>query len=246
MSHHPTTPATRSAHIRIVLADDHAMVRAGLRLLLDAEPDLLVVGEACDGAEALALALRLRPRVVIMDVVMPRTDGIQATRDITSARPEIAVLAITGFDGPEYVAQMLDAGARGFLVKGASPAVLVEAVRAVARGELVLPPEIAAHALLRSAARAQESAASRPLLSTREMDVLREATHGLPNKEIARQLNLSVRTVHTHLGNIFAKLGVNTRTEAVLLALRRGWVTLSERDAAPDNVAEPARSGPEA
>ena len=223
--------------IRIVLADDHAMVRAGFRLLLDAEVDLQVVGEANDGVEAVATALRLRPDVAVIDVVMPVKDGVQAAREIRAARPEIAVLAVTGHDAPEHVVRMLEAGAMGFLVKGAAGGDLVRAVRAVARGEMVLPPEVAARALLQGAGRAAELGVRRPPLSAREMDVLRGAAMGLPNKEIARRLGLSVRTVHTHLGNIFAKVGVNTRTEAVLVALRQQWVSLAESDSSSQDGA---------
>jgi DNA-binding NarL/FixJ family response regulator len=221
-----------------VVADDHAMVRRGLALLLGAEADLRVVGEAADGEQAIALALDLRPDVVVMDVAMPVKDGAEATREIKLARPEIAVVALTGYDDPEQVARLLEAGAGGFLVKGASGAELAEAVRAVARGELVLPAEVAARALLHASGRAPTRDRPRSLLSERELEVLRAASQGLPNKEIARRLGLSVRTVHTHLGNVFAKLGVNTRTEAALLALRRRWVSLAEETASGDAAPE--------
>lgn len=214
------------------------MVRQGLRLLLEAEADLRIVGEASNGAEAVLSALKLRPHVVVMDIVMPLKDGAEATREIKRARPEIAVLALTGYDEPEQVARLLDAGASGFLVKGAPAPALIAAIRAVAQGELVLPPEVAARALLQASGRGESDLQARPLLSVREMQVLREAARGLPNKEIARRLNLSVRTVHTHLGNIFAKLGVNSRTEAVLLALRRRWVSLSTPEAPPATTEE--------
>jgi DNA-binding NarL/FixJ family response regulator len=225
-----STSTEATPEIRVLLADDHAMVREGLRLLLEAEADLCVVGEAADGAAAVAQALALCPHVVVMDVTMPIKDGVQATREIRTARPDIAVLALTGYDAADHVAHMLDAGALGFLVKVAPAATLVDAVRAVSRGETVLPPEIAARALRRAVGRSVPGQQARPLLSEREMDVLREAAQGLPNKEIARRLSLSVRTVHAHLGSIFAKLGVNSRTEAVLLALRKRWVTLREQD----------------
>jgi DNA-binding NarL/FixJ family response regulator len=225
-------PATRQldAPLRLLVVEDHAMVRWGLRLVLETFTDLRVIGEAADGREAVAQAQALRPDVVVMDVQMPVLDGIAATRAIRAELPEVAVLGITGYDSPDYLVAMLDAGAAGYLVKGASGAELAAAVRAIARGEWVLPAEVAARALLQTAGRsvAERHGGARPLLSERELEVLGEAARGLPNKEIARRLSLSVRTVHTHLGNIFAKLGVGSRTEAVLLALRRGWVALGE------------------
>jgi len=213
--------------ITIVIADDHVLVREGTRRLLEAEADLQVVAEAGDGAAAVAETQRLAPDVVIMDVAMPGMNGIEATRQIKARMPHVAVLALTAHDDMQYVMKLLDAGAAGFLLKDVRGRELVEAVRAVHRGETTLHPAIAARAQ-RLAAERRAVSEERPPLSEREMEVLQEAARGLPNKDIARRLNLSVRTVHTHLGNIFSKLDVGSRTEAVLLALRNGWISLDD------------------
>lgn len=213
--------------ITILIADDHVLVREGTRRLLEAEPDLRVIAEAGDGATAVAEAERLKPDVVIMDVAMPVMNGIEATRQIKARAPQLAVLALTAHDDTQYVLKLIDAGAAGFLLKDVRGRELVEAVRAVHRGETTLNPAIAARAQ-RLASERRAVTEERPPLSEREMEVLHEAARGLPNKDIARRLSLSVRTVHTHLGNIFSKLGVGSRTEAVLLALRNGWISLEE------------------
>lgn len=216
--------------ITILIADDHAMVREGTRRLLESEPDMVVVAEAGDGQAAVEQALAQRPDVAIMDVAMPPgMNGIEATRRIKAQVPQVAVLAVTAYDDDQYVMALLDAGAAGFLLKGARSVDLIKAVRSVARGEAVLQPTIAVRAI-RRAANYQAPITTPPPLSEREMQVLQEAARGLPNKDIARRMDLSVRTVHTHLGNIFAKLGVGSRTEAVLLALRRGWVSLHDTE----------------
>ena len=213
--------------ISILIADDHVLVREGTRRLLEAEPDLRVIAEAGDGAAAVSETQRLSPDVVIMDVAMPGMNGIEATRQIKARMPQVAVLALTAHDDMQYVIRLLDAGAAGFLLKDVRGRELVDAVRAVHRGETTLQPAIAARAQKLAAERRTVSE-ERPPLSEREMEVLQEAARGLPNKDIARRLNLSVRTVHTHLGNIFAKLDVGSRTEAVLLALRSGWISLDD------------------
>ena len=213
--------------ITILIADDHVLVREGTRRLLEAEPDLRVVAEAGDGAAAVAEAVRLKPDVVIMDIAMPVMNGIEATRQIKARMPQLAVLALTAHDDMQYVMKLLDAGAAGFLLKDVRGRELVEAVRAVHRGDTTLHPAIEARAQ-RLAAERRAVTEERAPLSDREMEVLQEAARGLPNKDIARRLSLSVRTVHTHLGNIFSKLGVGSRTEAVLLALRNGWIDLED------------------
>jgi two-component system, NarL family, response regulator LiaR len=215
--------------ITVLLADDHALVREGTRRLLEAEPDMRVVAEAGDGHAAVEEALRCRPDVAVMDVAMPGMTGIEATRRIKAQVPQMAVLALTAYDDDQYVLALLDAGAAGFLLKDVRGHELVKAIRAVHRGEPVLQPTIAVRALKRAVS-ASPTITSSPPLSEREMEVLHEAARGLANKDIARRLNLSVRTVHTHLGNIFAKLGVGSRTEAVLLALRRGWIALDDTE----------------
>lgn len=217
-----------STPITILIADDHALVREGTRRLLEAEPDLRVVAEAADGAEAVREADIHRPDVVIMDITMPPgMNGIEATRLIKAKLPQLAVLALTAHDDAQYVMKLLDAGAAGYLLKDVRGRELVEAVRAVHHGETTLHPALAARAQ-RLAAERRVMTQERPALSDREMEVLQEAARGKANKDIARRLNLSVRTVHTHLGNIFSKLGVGSRTEAVLLALRNGWIDLDD------------------
>jgi DNA-binding NarL/FixJ family response regulator len=229
--------------IKVLLADDHALVREGTRRLLEAEPDIRVVAEAGDGNVAIREAERTHPDVAIVDVAMPNMSGIEATRHIKALLPNIAVLALTAYDDDQYVLALLDAGAAGFMLKDARGQDLVEAVRAVSRGESVLQPRVAARAARRAATGRVQTAIMPPPLSEREMEVLREAARGLPNKDIARRLNLSVRTVHTHLGNIFTKLNVGSRTEAVLLALRRGWIALEDtEDVGPGIVSESERS----
>lgn len=215
--------------IRVMLADDHVLVREGTRRLLEAEPDIQVVAEAGDGISAVEQAVASQPDVLIIDVAMPGMSGIEATRHIKQQLPKVAVLALTAYDDDQYVLALLNAGAAGFLLKDVRGQELVTAVRSVHRGEAVLQPAIAVRAL-RQAVSHRSPTVSMPPLSDREMEVLREAARGLPNKDIARRLNLSVRTIHTHLGNIFAKLGVGSRTEAVLLALRRGWIALDDTE----------------
>ena len=215
--------------IRVMLADDHVLVREGTRRLLEAEPDIEVVAEAGDGISAVEQAVASQPDVLIIDVAMPGMTGIEATRHIKQQLPKVAVLALTAYDDDQYVLALLNAGAAGFLLKDVRGQELVTAVRSVHRGEAVLQPAIAVRAL-RQAVSHRSPTISMPPLSDREMEVLREAARGLPNKDIARRLNLSVRTIHTHLGNIFAKLGVGSRTEAVLLALRRGWLALDDTE----------------
>lgn len=224
--------------IRVMLADDHVLVREGTRRLLEAESDIEVIAEAGDGISAVEQAIASQPDVLIIDVAMPGMSGIEATRQIKQQLPKVAVLALTAYDDDQYVLALINAGAAGFMLKDVRGQELVTAVRSVHRGEQVLQPAIAVRAL-RQAVSSRSPIVSMPPLSDREMEVLREAARGLPNKDIARRLNLSVRTIHTHLGNIFAKLGVGSRTEAVLLALRRGWIALDDTEHPDLSVAAP-------
>lgn len=217
------------ASIRILIADDHAVVREGTRQILDREPDMEVVAQASDGQEAVELVLQQHPRVAVLDISMPRMNGIEATRKIKELAPLTAVLVFTAYDYDEYVFAILEAGAAGYLLKNSRSSELVEAVRRVAAGESVLHPAIATKVLSR-VSKHETPADTQPaeVLTERELDVLRLAAQGLSNREIADQLIVSPRTVQSHMANIFGKLNVGSRTEAVMVGLKRGWITLGE------------------
>jgi NarL family two-component system response regulator LiaR len=214
----------------ILLVDDHVLVRQGTRELLEHENDLRVVGEAGDGEEAVELAASLHPDVIIMDIAMPKMSGIEATRQIKSIQPDTAVLILSAYDDDQYVFALLEAGAAGYLLKDVPAHELVQAIRAVHAGESVLHPTIARKVINRFASPRQEAAATIDTLhlSDREMEVLKLAAKGMTNMEIANELSLSVRTVQGHLSNIFSKMEVGSRTEAVIQALGKGWFTLEE------------------
>ncbi len=216
--------------ITILLADDHVLVREGTRELLEREEDMTVVGEAGDGEEAVRLAGDVRPDVVIMDIAMPKLNGIEATKEIKAVHPESAVLVLSAYDDDQYVFAVLEAGAAGYLLKDVPSHELVEAIRAVNAGESILHPTIARKVIDRFASPRAKAAAEVELdqLSEREMDVLRLAAKGMTNMEIANELVLSVRTVQGHLSNTFSKMQVGSRTEAVIQALRKGWFTLED------------------
>ncbi|MDD5312986.1 MAG: response regulator transcription factor [Dehalococcoidia bacterium] len=216
--------------IRILLAEDHKVVREGTRRLLESQDDFDVVGEASDGVEAVELTKKLKPEIIIMDVSMPRLNGIEATKQIKALYSNIAVLVLTGYDDDEYVFALLEAGAAGYLLKESSGEELIEAIRQVMTGEPVLHPKIMKKVLnrLRSPVEEQSVQAAGEVLSDREMEVLRLAAKGGSNMEIAESLTLSVRTVQTHLRSIFNKLGVGSRSEAIVFGLKKGWLTLEE------------------
>jgi DNA-binding NarL/FixJ family response regulator len=214
--------------IRVLLADDHALVREGTRRLLETESDVEVVAEAANGEEAIEAAKSLHPDIAIMDIAMPGMGGIEATRAIKVSCPETAVLVLSAYDDEPYLIALLEAGAAGFLLKNVHGKELISAIRAVSRGESVLQPSLAEKIMQRMSNQPEISERMINLLSEREFEVLRLAAKGLPNKEIARRLGLSIRTVHSHLANIFMKMQVGSRTEAVLLALRQGMISLQD------------------
>ena len=217
--------------IRIVLVDDEAMVRVGLRMVLSGEPDLDVVGEAADGAEAVDVVLESRPDVVLMDVRMPRVDGIEGARRVLAAAPDVKVVVLTTFDEDEYVEAALRSGVSGFLLKVAPPERLIEAVRTVAAGGGLLDPGVTRRVI-------ESFAAAPPLrtrraerldaLTERERDVLRLIGRGLSNGEIAAELYLGETTVKTHVSNVLAKLGLRDRVQAVVAAYETGHVRPGE------------------
>jgi DNA-binding NarL/FixJ family response regulator len=214
--------------IRVLIADDHALLRNGLRGILDAQDDLDVVGEASDGEETLSRVTELHPDVVIMDIRMPRLDGIEATRRLV-ARGEHAprVLVLTTFDLDEYVFEALEAGAGGFMLKDAPPAQLADAVRTVARGDALLAPAVTRRLIERFVRRrpADASLAARfQDLTERELEVLQLLTRGLSNAEIGARLYLSAATVKTHVTRVLTKLQVRDRVQAVVLAYEAGIV----------------------
>jgi DNA-binding NarL/FixJ family response regulator len=214
--------------IRVMLADDHALVREGTRRLLESEGDVEVVAEAASGEEAILAAQRFHPDIAIIDIAMPGIGGIQATREIKAHCPETAILILSAYDDEPYLIALLEVGAAGFLLKNVHGQELINAIRAVSRGESVLHPSLAEKIMRRLSSQANPTSRASDLLSERELDVLRLAARGLPNKEIARRLGLSIRTVHSHLANIFTKMQVGSRTEAVLLALREGIISLQD------------------
>lgn len=216
--------------IRILLADDHAVVRQGTRELLEQQDDLEVVAEACDGREAVQLALQENPDVVVMDFSMPELNGIEATRQIKAVAPNIAVLVLTAYDSEQYIFAFLAAGAAGYLLKDVSVEQLIHAIRAVYAGESMLHPAVARKVISHFA---QPEQKTRPpdgaeQITERELAVLKLAAQGHSNRDIAQQLGISVRTAQTHLSNVFNKMGVGSRTEAVMYALRQGLITLED------------------
>jgi DNA-binding NarL/FixJ family response regulator len=222
-------PAPRRA--RVVIADDHPLFRAGVRQRLAAFADAVdVVGEASDGQEAIDLACELRPDVVLMDIAMPNVNGIEATRRIKEREPHVGILILTVYDDSQYVTALIEAGAAGYLLKTVEADELSRAILSVSAGESVLSPSIAPHVLSRFALKNDEGRSGQvpQPLSTREKEVLQLAARGISNKQIARQLGVSIRTVHAHMGHIFAKLGVASRTEAVVRGLQNGWLDLDD------------------
>jgi len=211
--------------IRVLVVDDHAVVREGLRAFLELQDGIDVVGEAEDGREAVEAAARLRPDVILMDLVMPRLDGVTAMRLLREGVPGARVIALTSFLDDDLLLPALRAGAAGYLLKNARPQELVRAVRAAHAGQALLDPVVAARLVERLAADGGEEPLDR--LTPREREVLVLVGRGFPNKLIARELDLSEKTVKTHVGHVLAKLGVGDRTQAAVVAVRAGLVPRS-------------------
>jgi len=216
--------------IKVLLAEDHLITRQGIRRLLEDERDLTVVGEAGDGEEAVQMVAEMQPDVVIMDIAMPRLNGIEATRQIKLIRPATAVLILSAYDDDEYVFGLVEAGAAGYLLKTASGEELTHAIRAVYKGEPVLDSVITRKVLnrLRFSGKIPRTARPSERPSDRDLEVIKLAAKGMSNMEIADKLHLSRRTVEGNLRTIFNRLGVGSRTEAVIQAMGRGWFTLEE------------------
>ncbi len=213
--------------IRVLLAEDHDIVREGTRQLLEKAGDLSVVGEVGDGEEAVRLAETLKPDVVVMDVRMPKMGGLEATKRLKARFPRVKVLILSAYENDEYVLPLLEAGADGYLLKTSKGAELASAIRTVHAGRTALDPQLAGMVVRRLTSkqgyRAEGMAES---LTGRELEVLQAAAKGMANKEIAEALSISFYTVQVHLRNIFGKLGVDNRTEAVTYGLAQGWIKL--------------------
>jgi len=214
--------------IKVLLADDHVIVREGTKELVQRQPDMMVVAEASDGVEAVELARLYRPDVIVMDIAMPNMNGIEATKQIKKILPTTAVLILTAYDSDQYIMALLEAGAAGYLLKNVRGNQLIDAIRAVFSGESILQPSttrrVIDHLKVKAIKTDEESAAS----TLTEREVLKLAAKGVSNRDIAEQLFVSTRTVQTHLSNIFKKLEVASRTEAILYGLKRGWFYMEE------------------
>ena len=209
--------------IKIIIADDHPLIRQGLRVVIEAQPDMELIGEASNGEQAIQQALALKPDIVIMDLQMPVKDGLAATREIAQADPQAQVLVLTSFPDDDNVYAAIKAGAMGFLLKDSSAEYLLDAIRTVSRGESVLHPTIARKLMQEIRQPPRLPPTSEPL-TPREVEVLGCLTQGMANQQIARQLSISVRTVSTHVRNILDKLHLANRTQAALYALDQGIV----------------------
>lgn len=215
---------------RILIADDHPLLREALCQVFSNQKDMEIVGQAGNGEEAIDLASQLKPDILVMDIMMPKFDGLEASRQIKKISPNTAILILTAYDDDSYVLGLLEAGATGYLMKSAKGQDLVEAVRAVRAGESVLHPKIIEKLLKQAMAKPAETVEPKikDLLSDREMEMLKLLATGMSNKEIAERLCLSLRTVKAHMSNIFTKMNVASRSEALVESLKRGLLTLED------------------
>ncbi|MGB5058917.1 MAG: response regulator transcription factor [Candidatus Promineifilaceae bacterium] len=217
--------------IKLLLADDHAVVRSGLRMLLEAQPDMEIVAEAENGRETIEKVLAFQPDIVLMDIEMPGMNGIEATRKIKEESPETAVLALTMYEDDQYFFEMLKAGAAGYIPKRAAPDALVNAIRTVKKGEVFLYPSMAAYLVedyLQRDEAPEEDEADVVDLTTREREVLVLIAEGLSNGEISEKLVISIKTVDRHRENIMRKLNIHNRIDLVKFALKRGMIDLDD------------------
>lgn len=208
--------------IRVLIVDDHPIVRSGVRMLLEVEPDIVVAGEAVDGIEAIVKTKDLKPDVVLMDIGMPGMDGLEATKQIKGQWPDIAILVLTMHRSEEYFFEMLKKGASGYILKGAEASDLIHAVRVVARGEVFLYPTMANKLVQDYLSLGEGKTTIDPQLSPRENEIMRHLAEGYSNKEIAEALVISPSTVHTHRTNLMQKLGLSSRHELIQYARKRG------------------------
>ena len=215
---------------KILIADDHPLLREALCQVFSNQKDMEIVGQAGNGEEAIDLASQLKPDILVMDIVMPKFDGLEASRQIKKIAPNTAILILTAYDDDNYVLGLLEAGATGYLMKSAKGQDLVEAVRAVRAGESVLHPKIIEKLLKQAMAKPAETVELKikGLLSDREMEMLKLLATGMSNKEIAEKLCLSLRTVKAHMSHIFTKMNVASRSEALVESLKKGLLTLED------------------
>jgi NarL family two-component system response regulator LiaR len=215
---------------RILIADDHPLLREALCQVFSSQKDMEIVGQAGNGEEAINLASQLKPDILVMDIMMPKFDGLEASRQIKKINPNTAILILTAYDDDNYVLGLLEAGATGYLMKSAKGQDLVEAVRAIRAGESVLHPKIIEKLIKQAMVKPVETAEHKlkEVLSDRETEMLKLLATGMSNKEIAEKLCLSLRTVKAHMSNIFTKMNVASRSEALVEALRKGLLTLED------------------
>lgn len=226
----PQLRSKKNNKTRVLIADDHPLFRQSVRSVLQNEPELEVVGEASNGVEAVKMVEELSPNIVLMDITMPELDGLEATRQIKARHPETAVLVLTIHDDEQHVVEILEAGAAGYLTKSVFGEDIVYSIRSVVSGEMVLSPTVGKQ-ILKLVARYPSKPVSLPAgeqLSTRELQILKLAARGMSNKAIAAELGFTLRTVKRNLDNVFSKLNVSSRTEAVVTGLRAGFLTIED------------------